>query len=427
MSSPYDQENNVKNLEDDESSEEASEHAKEPSLIVGLVPAPGAASETIDVLYPEIAELFSSEVDDDYAWDIKVVVDPLTGSAEEAASILEEAQTLKDRRGWDYVICLTDLPLFRDEDFLVAEANVERGIAQLSIPTLGALPIIRRVRESLLQLTSEMHYGSSDEARDRQAEKQSSMGSSKGRYVRNTGTRQLLGYSLVERIAPVYRIRPDENNDTSDTRYVARPNINGYTRVVTGMARANNPVKVFTAFKSVIAIAFATGAYALIFPTLWQLGAAYGPGRSITLMAVALTSLTVWMLLAHGLLERSSKNRSKSIRRLYNSATVLTIGFGVICYYCILFLLFFLAVFLFIPTSMLQSNLGVGQNVGFPYYLSLAWLAASLATCIGALGAGLENEETVLTGTYGHRQLQRKKQVQREREEEEKQKQNRER
>ncbi|WP_079476411.1 hypothetical protein [Marinococcus halophilus] len=426
MSPPNDQENNIKKPED-ESSESAAEHAAEPSLIVGLVPAPGAASETIDVLYPELAELFSQEVDDEYAWDIKVVVDSLTGSAEEAAAILEEAQTLKDRRGWDYVICLTDLPLFRDEDFLVAEANVERGIAQLSIPTLGALPIMRRVRESLLQLTSEMHHGSSDEARDRQEEKQSSMGSSRGKYVRNTGARQLLGDSLIERIAPVYRIRPDESNDTSDTRYVARPNINGYSRVVTGMARANNPVKVFTAFKSVIAIAFATGAYALIFPTLWQLGAAYGPGRSITLMVVALTSLTVWMLLAHGLLERPSTNRSRSIRRLYNSATVLTIGFGVICYYCILFLLFFLAVFLFIPTSMLQSNLGVGQNVEFPYYLSLAWLAASLATCIGALGAGLENEETVLTGTYGHRQLERKKQVQREREEERKQEQNRER
>lgn len=418
MSTSEKPENNVKQPEDS-SSQDASDHASEPSLTIGLVPAPGAASETIDALKPELADLLANEVDDAYAWDVQVVVDPLTGLAEEAASVLEEAQKIKDQHQWDYVVCLTDLPLFREGDFLVAEANGEREIAQLSIPTLGALPLVRRVREALLQLMSEMHYGSSDEARNNQSEKTSLMGSKEGAYVRNVGSRQLLGDSWFERIAPIYRLQPEESSHASDIRYVARPNINGYSRVITGMARANNPLQVFSAFKSVIAVAFASGAYAMIFPTLWQLGEAYTPGRALLLMIVAITALTGWMVLAHQLWERPSKKRKKHLTRLYNAATMLTIGFGVLCYYSILFTCFFLAVFLFIPTSMLQSPSGVGQMVGFPFYLTLAWITTSLATCIGALGAGLEDEETVLKGTYGHRQLQRKQAAKREEEENE--------
>jgi hypothetical protein len=59
----------------------------------------------------------------------------------------------------------------------------------------------------------------------------------------------------------------------------------------------------------------------------------------------------------------------------------------------------------FVPGDYFQSILK--HPVGFGEYLTLSWLAASLATVAGALGASLEDEETVRKASYGYRQRRR--------------------
>jgi len=54
---------------------------------------------------------------------------------------------------------------------------------------------------------------------------------------------------------------------------------------------------------------------------------------------------------------------------------------------------------------MLEEQLG--QAASLLDYTALAWLATSVATIAGALGAGLEDEETVRNATYGYRQRRR--------------------
>lgn len=407
---------------DEDRTDEKSKNTGESkeSVTVGLLSPPDIPSKIAEALAPEFPDLLARYIEEDFSWETKVVVDDYIGAAEDASSILEEAEVLKKKYNWDYAICITDLPLFKNGEFLVAEANEKRKIAQISVPALGAVPLQRRVREAVLQLVSEMYYGSSEEARNKQEEKDFQMGSRKGKYVRNVGARDLVGKGLIERISPIHRVPSPESDNVSDVRFVARPSWKGYLRVTTGMALANRPWTIFTMFKSMIALAFGTGAYAMIFPTFWKLGDVYELDRSILLMVTALTALTAWIIISHGLWENSSKEKPERMTKLHNISTLLTLGFGVLGYYLMLVLFFFVAGYLFIPGSLLESNTGVGHPVGLLYHLSLAWLAASLSTCIGALGAGLENEETVLKGTYGYRQRIRKQKVRREQEEREK-------
>jgi hypothetical protein len=59
----------------------------------------------------------------------------------------------------------------------------------------------------------------------------------------------------------------------------------------------------------------------------------------------------------------------------------------------------------FVPGAYFQSILK--HPVGFGEYLTLSWLAASLATVAGALGSSLEDEDTVREAAYGYRQRRR--------------------
>jgi hypothetical protein len=90
---------------------------------------------------------------------------------------------------------------------------------------------------------------------------------------------------------------------------------------------------------------------------------------------------------------------------LYNASTALTLGVAVLFSYAVLFVLVLLAAGFFLESGFLQSNLG--HPVGVSDYVRLAWMATSLATVAGALGSGLEDEETVREATYGYRQQRR--------------------
>ena len=68
--------------------------------------------------------------------------------------------------------------------------------------------------------------------------------------------------------------------------------------------------------------------------------------------------------------------------------------------YVVLFVGTVLVGALLIDTSVLEQTLQ--RPVHFTDYLTLAWITSSLATVGGAIGSGLENEETVRAAAYGY-------------------------
>ena len=58
---------------------------------------------------------------------------------------------------------------------------------------------------------------------------------------------------------------------------------------------------------------------------------------------------------------------------------------------------------------MATARAPLANPVGLGEYLTLAWMATSLATVAGAIGSSLEHEDTVRKAAYGYRQRLRQK------------------
>jgi hypothetical protein len=356
------------------------------AVTLALIPAPDIPEKIAEELASELPDLLSSRVDGGVSWDVPVVVDPLTGTDREAPEILDECREKMLSEGWDLALCLTDLPVYRGGRLVAADLSSERGVAGLSLPAMGALRLHPRSREATLRLAQELYEKVHEPEADAALK----------RSPRSTGF-----------VGPFRRVDPpDEDMKVMDVdaRFAA-PGPLGHLRLWSGMVLANRPWKMLPAFKGAIAAAFATGAYALVITTLWLLADSVGWARLLLLMLTALVAMVGWIIVAHHLWERPAQPEQRKWASLYNGVTVLTISTAVLSAYAILFALIFVAAWVFVPGAYFQSILK--HPVGLGEYLSLSWLATSLATVAGALGASLEDEETVRAASYGYRQRRR--------------------
>src|SRR5918997_1052984 len=353
---------------------------------LGLIPAPDIPEKIAHELAEELPELLGRHVDPDVSWNVAVVVDPLTGTDREAPEILDECREKMLSEGWDLAICLTDLPVYRGGHLVAGDVSGKPGVAGLSLPALGAARLHQRTRELPLQLAHELYARTGHRGRDHQPGRGPRSGEAAGPF---------------RRVDP-----PDEDMRATDVEVrFAAPGARGRLGLWSGMVLANRPWRMLPAFKGAIAAAFATGAYALIIPSIWLLADAVGWARLLLLMGVAIVAMVAWIIVAHHLWERPDDPDQRGWAALYNGVTVLTLSTAVLAAYAILFVLIFLAAWVFVPGGYFQTTLK--HPAGFGEYLTLAWLGTSLATVAGALGASLEDEETVREASYGYRQRRR--------------------
>lgn len=410
---------------------------------VGIIAAPERAAEISHQISSKLADQLSSCIDDKVNWHIETIIDPLTGAAEAAQDILYNANYIKQGKEWDYAICLTDLPIFYLNNVVAADISIHYKVAQISIPAYGWVPMKNRIKKTIIQLLSELYYHDTVDT---------------PKLYNSVTTEKIAEKSithLFKRQFPIMPIRRQENpditfksnfdfenneyrtaNNTShtqshynqnskqssehekadtindnniDVRFLIYPKLFGYMRLLLGMTFANNPLKIMSSFKNVIAIAFTTGAFALIFPTIWKLGQIFSFYRLTGMMFAAIFGLVGWIILAHNLWESPSSRNKVNIRRLYNITTTFTLLIDVVAYFTLLFILFFLACLLFIPIDYFESMIHDYNHISGTLinYMRVAWASASIATIVSAIGAGLENEELVRDITYGYRQKRR--------------------
>jgi hypothetical protein len=391
--------------------EPSSDNSDEPppahdrSVALGLIPAPEMPHRLAQELSTKLPELLSRRVDERVSWEVSVICDPLTGSDPDAVRVIDAGSERMEEEGWNLAICLTDLPIRTDGRPVVATVSTAYNVAVLSLPPLGVTLLRRRVREATLQLVSELYEGSPELGR---AGEYRDAAEGNSGQVRRPGSRahRLVERRLTELISPIRRIAPtNEEDDEVDVRFVS-PKVRGHLRLLAGMVLANRPWRLFTTMKGTLAAAFATAAYALVMPIIWQMADSLSWVRLLALMVLAVVAMVVWIIVAHHLWERpAAQEEAREQAALYNASTALTLGVAVLFSYAVLFVLVLLAAGVFLESGFLQSNLG--HPVGVSDYVRLAWMATSLATVAGALGSGLEDEETVREATYGYRQQRR--------------------
>jgi hypothetical protein len=175
----------------------------------------------------------------------------------------------------------------------------------------------------------------------------------------------------------------------------------GRARTVLSMVWHNRPWWLVTDLYSALAAALGTAAFSVVTSTIWPLGDRLDWPRLLAIGVVAVVALGVWIVVAHGLWERSSSASDPERVRVANAVTALTLLVGLACFYLALFALALLSALLIIDASYLGQTLG--HPVDFGDYATLAWMTASLATVGGALGSGLETDQSVRDALYRYR------------------------
>ena len=178
--------------------------------------------------------------------------------------------------------------------------------------------------------------------------------------------------------------------------------LSGNLRLLIGMIRANQPWRLAIGLSRALTAALAAGVFALVTPDIWRLGDALGWVRLSMIGAGSVAAITVALIAGAGLWEHASHPVARKQVTLFNLATTATVVLGVFFLYAALLLLALLTAPVLVPSQLLQESIGHAVRVGD--YMKLVWLTCSLATLGGALGAGLESDESVRAAAYTYRQ-----------------------
>lgn len=259
-----------------------------------------------------------------------------------------------------------------------------------SYPAFGWRPVKKRFKNAIVAIINEVHHSEAE----------------KNDYDDNDNVTY-----AVNKQFPLSKIEKTEvyldETGTHHLRYSSNTRSMGMVRLVSGMTFANNPLNMMASLSNIVAIAFTTGAFGLIFTTMWQMSMEFSMWRLFGISIIAVLGMLLWIMMSHDLWESVKQSRNKRITWLYNLTTVMTLFVAIIIYYIILYTLFLIAELVLLPSDFLGQQVGLKGPAGIDLYLSIPWFVASISTVAGAIGAGLLNDRLIKESTYGYRQQMR--------------------
>jgi hypothetical protein len=345
----------------------------QPEIVVGLLASPGPAAELTESLLPEIADRLPERLPG-VRWRLEFVSDRLVEPPTDLSAIISAGRRMLLDRGWHLAVCVTDLPLQTARRPVIAHVSATHGVAVLSMPALGPVSVRKRTAETIVRLIGHML---GDIALAADAGQRRTLAGAVTRRMRELGT----------------RIEHGEH----DVGFAARV-VSGNIWLLLGMLRANRPWRLALRLMRVLAAAFAAGVFALVTSDIWRLAYYLGPVRLTIITLGSVAGIIVTIMITTGLWERSPHREAREQVILFNIVTATTVGIGVVVLYVALFIIMLASALLLVPGDLLSMQLH--HPAGAADQIRLAWLATSVATLGGALGAALESHETVREAAY---------------------------
>jgi hypothetical protein len=353
--------------------ESVPETSQQPEVVIGLLASPGPASELTEGLAGEIAERLAGQLPG-VRWRVEFVSDRLVEPPTDLSALIAAGRRMLLERGWHLAVCVTDLPLQTARRPVIAHASATHGVAVLSMPALGPVSVRKRAVETIVRLVGQIL---GDKAPTASADAPGPVAGPVTRRMRELGRRTERG----------------EHGGGFVARVIA-----GNIWLLLGMLRANRPWRLALRLMRALAVAFAAGVFALVTSDIWRLAYYLGPLRLTVIGLGSVAAITVTIMVSTGLWERSPHPAAREQVALFNIVTTVTVGLGVAALYLSLFIAMLAATLLLVPGNLLSVVLGHPADAADQ--VSLAWLATSIATLGGALGAALETSETVREAAY---------------------------
>ncbi|GAA1134017.1 hypothetical protein [Citricoccus alkalitolerans] len=347
------------------------------TMVVGLMVDPGLSRQVARSAAGDLKQDLSDHGDDGHRWEVEVGEENLPLTAEGDIPLMDQAGELRSRYGWDFVLYLTDLPRYHDEDPLLCEVSATHRAALVSLTAMGAFRLKAKIRKLLIAVIHSAREGADD-------------------YPLVKTVQTILGFKGARRVSRQGR---------GDAAYIVLPGWLSRLNLLSGMVRSNKPGRMLPALSGAITAATASGAFGVYYSSIWALADAAHPARLVMIAVIVILALTGWLIFRNGLWNKRKEIVSPWQGGMDNVTTVIMVATSVALMYLVLTAVLFGLSLAVISPGYLHSELM--HPVSLLDYAELSWLAASLGTLFGALGSNFDSNEKIRAATYSKRQHER--------------------